>query len=134
MAFLDIEKAFDKVWLDGIISKMINYNYPSTLIKWTNSYLKGRKLLVSINNENSNKHRIKAGVPQGSVLGPKLFNIFMNSSTFHKTNLALFADDTAVYAHSYYAIAAAKQIQIHMDILQKFYKKLKITINAKKQR
>ena len=85
--------------------------YPPTLIKFIASYLNGMHLRVQINNIKSTKTPIQAGVPQGSVLGPKLFNVYLNDiPTFTRTKLALFADDTAIYAHSYNAIIAAKQI------------------------
>lgn len=50
MILLDIEKAFDKVWMDGLLYKMIQYNYPIVIIKLIQSYLYDRKLQVRINN------------------------------------------------------------------------------------
>lgn len=111
MTLLDIEKAFDRVWKDGLIFKMIQYKYPNTLIKLIDNYLTKRHLIVSVNDSKSTKRKIKTGVPQGSVLGPKLFNIYLNDiPQFEKTKTALFADDTAIYAHSFNAIVAAKQL------------------------
>lgn len=133
MTLLDIEKAFDRVWIEGVIKKMLEQEYPKELIKLIYSYLTGRKIQVTINNKKSNKKIIKAGVPQGSVLGPKIFNIYLNDiPKFEKTNLALFADDTAIYANSHSAIVAAKQIQIHMSILEPYYNKWKIKLNEDK--
>lgn len=133
MLLLDIEKAFDRVWIDGLIYKMIQHKYPIVLTKLINSYLRNRKLQVNINSSTSSKKKIRAGVPQGSVLGPKLFNIYLNDlPTFPKTKLALFADDTAIYAHSFNAIVAAKQIQIHLNILQEYYTEWKIALNESK--
>jgi hypothetical protein len=133
MILLDIEKAFDRVWLDGLIYKMYMFNYPNTLIHYIHSYLNNRQFQVVINEYRSGKRSTLAGVPQGSVLGPALFNIFLNDiPEFPKTKLALFADDTAIYAHSFSAVVAAKQIQIHIDILVEYYKKWKITLNSSK--
>lgn len=133
MLLLDIEKAFDRVWIQGLIYKMIKYEYPCTIIKLVYSYLKQRNFKVVINNIKSTKKEIPAGVPQGSILGPVLFNIYLNDiPTFSKTNLALYADDTAIYAHSFSAIVAAKQLQIHVGMLEKYYKKWKILINTSK--
>lgn len=133
MLLLDIEKAFDKVWIDGLIYKMIQYNYPNIIIKLIHSYLNNRKLQVKVNNAYSKERNIRAGVPQGSVLGPALFSIYVNDVVkFAKTKIAMFADDTAIYAHSFSAIVAAKQIQIHINMLQDYYSKWKIALNAQK--
>ncbi|CAD6221967.1 GSCOCG00011676001-RA-CDS, partial [Cotesia congregata] len=118
---------------NGIIYKMIKFNYPPTLIKYVHSYLTDRCFEVTVNGSLSTKRKIRAGVPQGSVIGPKLFNIYLNDiPTFQKTSTALFADDTAIYAHSFSAITAAKQLQIHINILEKYYTDWKISLNASK--
>lgn len=68
MLLLDIEKAFDRVWIDGLIYKMIHYKYPNTIIKLINAYLRNRHFEVTVNNARSTKRKIEAGVSQGSVL------------------------------------------------------------------
>lgn len=133
MLLLDIEKAFDKVWIDGLIYKMLICNYPSAIVRVIQSYLSNRKLQVRINNNFSSERDIRAGVPQDSVLGPALFSIYINEIIkFPKTKLAMFTDDTAIYTHSFSAVVAAKQIQIHIDLLQEYYKTWKITLNVSK--
>ena len=133
MVLLDIEKAFDKVWIDGLLYKMIQYKYPDVLIKLIHSYLHNRHLIVTVNGEKSTKRKIRAGVPQGSVLGSKFFIIFINDiPKFEKTNTALFADDLAIYAHSFSAIVAAKQLQMHIYQLEKYYSTWKIIVNKAK--
>lgn len=133
MAMLDIEKAFDKVWTVGLIYKLIQQKYPGNIIKLIHSYLENRTLRVRVNNGKSNYKNIKAGVPQGSVLGPKLFNIYINDiPEMPNTKIALFADDTALYAQSYYAQAARYLIQVHLNKLIEYYSKWKIKINENK--
>ncbi|CAK9799286.1 Probable RNA-directed DNA polymerase from transposon BS [Anthophora plagiata] len=133
MVLLDIQKAFDKVWIDGLLHKMIKQEYPKYLIKLIHSYITERTFKVVYNSSKSTTRKTRAGVPQGSVLGPQLFKIYLNDiPEFQKTKMALFADDTALYAHSFNAIVAAKQIQIHIYELQKYYDKWKIQINPDK--
>ena len=133
MACLDIEKAFDKVWIKGLLYKLIKLEFPKNLVKLLHSYLTERKLKVRINHTLSNERRIGAGVPQGSVLGPALFNLYLHDfPQFKQTNTALYADDTALYANSHSAQVATKQIQIHLNLLQPYYKKWKINLNSTK--
>lgn len=133
LLLLDLKNAFDKVWHKGLIHKLISLQVDDHLIKLIDSYLSNRTFTVKINNTHSTPKTATAGVPQGSVLAPKLFNIFLNDiPPFPNTKLGLYADDTAIYSHSFYAIAANKQIQIHADILNKYFEKWKITLNPLK--
>lgn len=72
MALLDIEKAFDTVWIDGITYKLIQYKFPVYLTRLINNYLLGRRFRVKINSQFSEVRNSRAGVAQGSVLGPVL--------------------------------------------------------------
>ena len=134
MLLLDIQKAFDRVWLHGLVYKLIIYKFPQYLIKLLHSYLTDRKFKVKINNSFSTTKNIQAGVPQGSVLGPKLFTLFINDIKHFNpfTNLALYADDTAIYATSFSAVVANTQIQIHANEITKYLKKWKINLNPNK--
>lgn len=133
MTLLDIQKAFDTVWIEGLIHKMSKFKVPKHLIKLLHSYLTFRTIQVKINNTTSNKHYTKAGVPQGSILGPTLFNYFINDiPKFEKTQIALYADDTAIYAHSYYTQAATLQNQIHVNKILNYCSIWKIKINREK--
>ena len=96
--FIDLEKAFDTVSHDILLEKLDHYGIRGISNDWFRSYLSNRSQFVSINGFNSDYKTIKYGVPQGSVLGPLLFLIFINdlniaikhSETFH------FADDTCL--------------------------------------
>ena len=73
VVFLDISKAFDKVWYDGIIYKLKQCGISGKLLNWFINYLSNRKQRVLINGQNSDWDNVEAGVPQGSVLGPCFF-------------------------------------------------------------
>lgn len=133
MTLLDIEKAFDTVWIDGIIFKLIKYKFPSYLVCLISNYLRNRKFSVNINRSYSDTKQSEAGVPQGSVLGPVIFTYFINDiPKFQKTKLAIYADDTAIIAHSFNAQVATKQSQIHCNQITDFTDTWKIKLNKNK--
>ena len=78
LVFADISKAFDRVWHAGILHKLKNNGITGSLNEWFSDYLTDRKQCVVINGHSSEYGTIEAGVPQGSVLGPLLFLIFID--------------------------------------------------------
>lgn len=133
MVLLDVEKAFDTVWIEGAIHKIYKTGIPTQLSRLMACYLQNRNFRLKIKTKKSTVREIRAGVPQGSVLGPIIFNIYINDMPkFAKTNLAVYADDTAIYAHSFNAQVATKQVQIHLDMILKFANDWKIKINDSK--
>jgi hypothetical protein len=97
--FLDIEKAFDTTWHNGLLYKLSKMNFSASLIKLISSFLSNRQFSVSVEGEMSTPRIIKAGVPQGSVLSATLFNMYINdTSQAVCVILALFAYDTCLYA------------------------------------
>ena len=96
--FCDISKAFDKVWHDGLLFKLRKYGITSNLLTWFKSYLSNRKQRVINEGFKSNWEDTLAGVPQGSVLGPYLFLLYINDIVRDiNCNIRLFADDTSLY-------------------------------------
>ncbi|KAG5883788.1 hypothetical protein JTB14_036665 [Gonioctena quinquepunctata] len=95
--FLDIQKAFDKVWHAGLIKKRINSNLPEHFIRLIISYIGNRRFRVKVGTALSDPpHTPQAGVPQGSILSPILFSLYV--SDIPKTHeIIQYADDTVLY-------------------------------------
>ena len=97
--FLDIAKAFDKVWHDGIIFKLTQNGISGNLLNLLCDFLNERKQRVILNGQFSTWKNVSTGVPQGSILGPLLFLIYINDMTEGlSTNAKLFADDTSLFS------------------------------------
>ena len=97
--FLDISKAFDKVWHDGIIFKLTQNGISGNLLKLLRDFSSERRQRVVLNGQASTWTNVTAGVPPGSILGPLLFLIYINDlSEGLSTNAKLFADDTTLTA------------------------------------
>ena len=96
--FLDISKAFDKVWHEGLLYKLKSMGISGELYNFLESYLSGRFQRVLLNGKSSLWKPILAGVPQGSILGPLLFLVYINDlPNGLKSNAKLFADDTSLF-------------------------------------
>ena len=98
---IDIAGAFDRVSHTGVLHKARVYGILGDLHRWLQDYLCNRTLQVLISGQTSARRPVKAGVPQGSILGPTLFLVYVNDLEDHLpigSNLASFADDTTLYA------------------------------------
>ena len=96
--FLDISKAFDKVWHEGLIHKIKSMGISGELCKLLENFLSGRYQRVLLNGQTSSWRPVLAGVPQGSILGTLLFLIYINDLPNDlKSNAKLFADDTSLF-------------------------------------
>lgn len=130
--FLDIQQAFDKVWHHGLLYK-IKKIFPSPIYLILKSYLANRSYYLKVNDETSTITYIKAGVPQGSVLGPVLYTIF--TSDMPQTEnvfIATYADDTAIMASNQSPIEASNLVQKQLDKIQSWLDRWKIKVNTNK--
>ena len=100
--FLDLSKGFDKVWHDGIIFKLKAYGVEGKLLSLLKNYLENREQRVVLNGQTSEWRKIMSGIPQGSVLGPLLFLIYINDLLDGISSLCkIFADDTSLFSKVY---------------------------------
>ena len=96
--FLDISKAFEKVWHNGFIYKQNQNGVTGDLLKTLTDFLNERKQKV-INGQNSTRKNVEAGVPQGSIHGPLLFLIYINDLSENLvSNRKLFVDDASLFS------------------------------------
>ena len=97
--FLDISKAFDKVWHEGLLFKLKQNGISGNLLNVITDFLYQRKQRVVLNGQHSSWTNVQAGVPQGSILGPLFFLIYINDLSDGLTsNPKLFADGTSLFS------------------------------------
>ena len=96
----DLSKAFDCILHDLLIAKLHAYGVEMKSLRFLYSYLNGREQRVKINDKYSSFEEILFGVPQGSILGPLLFNIFVSDLILNNIEIASYADDNTSYCSS----------------------------------
>ena len=117
---LDFQKAFDKVPHKRLIHKLEKYGIRGQLSNWIVSFLSDRSQIVVLNGINSDEVKVTSGVPQGSVLGPTLFTIFINDlPNAVNSKVRLFADDCIVY-RTIKGNEDVKALQNDVDIMQQW--------------
>jgi hypothetical protein len=129
--FIDIAQAFDRVWLEGLLYKLRFLPYSYYLI--LQSFLQDRYFSVIQGSSQSLCFPILAGVPQGSVLAPLLFNIYTSDiPTSPTTLLASYADDTVILSSSPSSTEVSHNLQSHMTRLESWFTKWRIQISTTK--
>ncbi|GFY00090.1 RNA-directed DNA polymerase from mobile element jockey [Trichonephila clavipes] len=131
--FLDVKRAFDKKWHDGLTYKMIKLKFPAYLIKIIYNYLHNRTFRVRVNNTFSEMGFCQSGTPQGSVLSPYLYNIFTYDFPDHHTvSTCLFADDSTALTQGIQLKYTIKTMQRFLNKLENWLTDWKIAINVEK--
>ena len=128
--FLDISKAFDKVWHAGLLFKLHIHGVSGKLYSIISSFLEHRYQRVTIEGVESPWHPVAAGVPQGSILGPLLFLVYINDLLIGiESNAKIFADDTSLFKISSDNTASSKTLNDDLGKITKWAHQWKMVFN-----
>ena len=114
---LDISKAFDRVWHAGLLHKLKSYGISGQIFGLISSFLSNRPLRVVLDGKSSQEYPVNAGVPQGSILGPTLFLLYINDLPVDVIcNIAIYADDTTLYSKCDQASDMWQQLELASEL------------------
>ena len=132
--FVDLSKAFDTINHDILLHKLEHYGIRGIALQWFKDYLSNRKQYVLYNNCSSKLLSITCGVPQGSILGPLLFIIYINDivNCSNILHFILFADDTNIFYSSKSHYDIMKVVNAELIKLSEWFRANKLSLNAKK--
>ena len=132
--FLDLSKAFETINHKILLHKLEHFGIRGNVLQWFSSYLKNRSQFVNFNGVKSDSAILNISVPQGSVLGPSLFNLYINDLTrsSNRLNYILFADDSTVYFSADNMKVITDTLNQELDRVYEWTVANKLTINFKK--
>uniref|UniRef100_A0A8C8E3R6 Reverse transcriptase domain-containing protein n=1 Tax=Oryzias sinensis TaxID=183150 RepID=A0A8C8E3R6_9TELE len=132
--FLDLKKAFDTVNHKILLSKLCKFNFSSDALQWIDSYLTDRSQLVKVQSFKSAALSLPTGIPQGSILGPLLFSLYINDlpSSCPDVSVQMYADDTVVYAHGSNSSQVAEKLTNAMVNITAWLKYSCLQLNTSK--
>ena len=131
--FFDISKAFDRVWHKGLIHKLQGIGLSGEILDWFHDYLTSRQQRVVLNGKASAYKTVPAGVPQGSILGPLLFLVYINDIVNEiNCNVRLFADDTCLYIIVENPIVAANILNDNLEKVHTWANSWLVDFNPRK--
>ena len=132
VVYLDFAKAFDSVPHDRLLLKLRHLGIRGKILRWIQAYLKGRKQRVVLRNGQSSWCEVDSGVPQGSILGPLLFLLFINDLPISiDSSIKLFADDTKLY-RKIESLEDCESLQRDLNRLGAWSKQWSLRFNEKK--
>ena len=132
--FIDLKKAFDTLNHEILVNKLYHYGIRGIVLEWIVSYFSKRKQFVQINDISSEHKTIRCGVPQGSVLGPKLFNIYINDlcNVSSMLRCVLFADDTTIICSKYDLKELCTEVNNELNKVSDWFNINKLSLNLNK--
>ena len=114
---LDMSKAFDGVWHAGLLPKLKSYGISGQIFGLISSFLSNRRLRVVLNGKSSQEYPVNDGIPQGSILGPPLFLLYINDLPDDVIcNIAIYADDTTLYSKCDQAFDLWQQLELASEL------------------
>ena len=132
--FLDISKGFDTLKTEILLHKLCRHGVRNESNAWFQSYLSNRNQIVNVNNKKSYVNRVHMGVPQGTVLGPLLFLVYVNdiSSSIPDTFLSMYADDSSAVVNGTTVHEAVVKLNICLNKLSHWFEVNRLVINTSK--
>ena len=133
---MDLSKAFDSLNHEILLNKLNFYGILGIALEWFYSYLTGRQLFVEIDGVSSDSLTLSTGVPQGSILGPLLFLIYMNdiSNPSNLFKYLLYADDTTLFSTFQISEALPNDINNQLAEVYNWLAVNKLSLNVKKKK
>jgi retron-type reverse transcriptase len=132
--FLDAAKAFDAVWINGLLYKLTLVKFPSYIVHIISSYIRGRTFEASYLTATSSRREMRAGLVQGGLTSPVLFSLYVNDmpSSSHRVDLNLYADEKAIIATSRKPILLLSYLESYLNALRRWLSEWGIAINVSK--